>query len=242
MFLKTARDIAKPQHFAILDRLKRSTGMPVGELAAELKLSYMGVKQHCIELERKGFLDTWRRRTGAGRPEMLYRLTAKASALYPDAGNEMTLGILQAIQQVYGPSAPEKLLFSYFMTKAGNYRKKIGDGSLAVRARLLARIRNREGYCAGVEWDQESGFRIVEFHSLEREIADAYPSVRQMETRMFCQVLNTEVHREEETASGLIRTSWCIPALADAGAALPPPRPRKSAARDMETPLLPLAC
>jgi predicted ArsR family transcriptional regulator len=58
MFLRIARDIAKPQTFAILDLLKRSTGLPVKELAKAMKMSYMGVKQHCMELEKKPPLST----------------------------------------------------------------------------------------------------------------------------------------------------------------------------------------
>ena len=98
MFLRIARDIAKPQTFAILDLLKRSTGLPVKDLAKAMKMSYMGVKQHCMELEKKGLLDTWRRPGEVGRPEKLYRLTTKAAAFYPEAGNEMTLEILHSIQ------------------------------------------------------------------------------------------------------------------------------------------------
>ena len=96
MFLKTVRDIAKPQQFAIIELLKRSTGMTVAELGRLIQMSYMGVKQHCLDLEEKGWLDTWRRPLPNGRPEKLYRLTAKAADLYPDAGNELTLDLLQS--------------------------------------------------------------------------------------------------------------------------------------------------
>jgi len=45
-------------------------------------MSYMGVKQHCVELEEEGYLDTWRRSKGIGRPEMIYRLTARSHELF----------------------------------------------------------------------------------------------------------------------------------------------------------------
>ena len=32
---------------AILEAIKASDGMPVSDLSRELKMSYMGVKQHC---------------------------------------------------------------------------------------------------------------------------------------------------------------------------------------------------
>ena len=137
MFLRIARDIAKPQTFAILDLLKRSTGLPVKELAKAMKMSYMGVKQHCTELEKKGFLDTWRRPGEVGRPEKLYRLTEKAAAFYPESGNELTLEILHSIQQIYGPSAPDKLLFNHFAKKTEAYLKKVKGDPFRNAPRLL---------------------------------------------------------------------------------------------------------
>lgn len=216
MFLRIARDIAKPQSFAILDLLKRSTGLPVKDLAKALKMSYMGVKQHCVDLEKKGFLDTWRRPGDVGRPEKLYRLTAKAASFYPEAGNEMTLEILQSIQQVYGPTAPDKLLFNHFGRKTEAYQKKVKGRSVSERATSFAKIRNSEGYCTDVEYDPQNGFRIVEFHQPMKEIAAAFPSIRQMETQMIQKILMTEVQRVEEKASGLTKTAWVIPTLGHA--------------------------
>jgi predicted ArsR family transcriptional regulator len=216
MFLRIARDIAKPQSFAILDLLKRSTGLPVKDLAKALKMSYMGVKQHCVELEKKGLLDTWRRSGEMGRPEKLYRLTAKAAAFYPEAGNEMTLEILQSIQQIYGPSAPDKLLFNHFARKTEVYLKKVKGSSISERATSFAKIRNAEGYCTDLEYDPKEGFRIVEFHHPMKEIAAAFPSIRQMETQMIQKILNTEVQRLEERASGLTKVAWLIPTLGHA--------------------------
>jgi predicted ArsR family transcriptional regulator len=213
MFLKSIRDIAKPQHFAIIDLLKRSTGMPVAELGRALKMSYMGVKQHCLELEKKGWLDTWRRPVPNGRPEKLYRLTAKAAALYPEAGNEMTLEMLQCIQDIYGPNAPDKLLFNYFTKKGEAYLKKIKGHSIAERAAAFAKLRNLEGHCAEVEYDPQLGFRITEYHNPLKEISAAYPNVRRMEEQMFNRVLMTTVQRVEERSSGLTKHVFLIPTL-----------------------------
>ena len=216
MFLRIARDIAKPQSFAILDLLKRSTGLAVKDLAKALKMSYMGIKQHCMELEKKGLLDTWRHPGAVGRPEKLYRLTAKAASLYPEAGNEMTLEILHAIQQVYGPTAPDKLLFNHFARKTEVYLKKVKGRSVPERATSFAKLRNAEGYCTDLEYDPKSGFRIVEFHQPMKDIAAAFPNIRQMETVMIQKILMSEVQRVEERASGLTKVAWVIPTLAHA--------------------------
>ena len=81
-FFKLLRDIARPQWLDIMRHLKRSSGLSVNELAGKLGMSYMGVKQHCVELEKRGYLDTWRRPKAIGRPEKVYRLTEKADPLF----------------------------------------------------------------------------------------------------------------------------------------------------------------
>ncbi len=208
MFLKTVRAIAKPQVVAILDVVKRSTGMSVSEISKALNMSYMGIKQHCVDLEKKGLLDTWRRPKDIGRPEKTYRLTDKAQSLFPQVGIELTLDILQTIGQLYGPTAPEKLLFNYFSKKVDEYLKKIPAGSTPERAAAFVRLREMEGYCSQIEVDTRFGFRIVEFHNPLAELMEKYPSVHRMEEAMISKILGSPLVRSEEHASGLSKYSF----------------------------------
>lgn len=210
MFLKVVRAIAKPQTFAILDLLKRSTGMSVNEIAKSLKLSYMGVKQYCNELHKKGLLDTWRRPKDIGRPELSYRLTAKAAEFYPEVGNELSIDILESAQQLYGTSAPDKLLFNFFAKKTEAYLKKIKGTTASERAISFSKIRDREGYCAEIQLDHVHGFRVVEFHSLLKAIGENYPSVYRMEEMMFARLLGVPVQRSEQRVSGLAKIEFLV--------------------------------
>ncbi len=198
MFNKTFRDIAKPQVVAILDLIKRSSGLSVPEISRVLNMSYMGVKQHCVDLEKKGYLDTWRRAKQIGRPEKTYRLTAKAQTLFPQAGSELALEILQSVQQVYGPSAPDKLLFAHFQRKADGYLAKMKGRTLIEKASSFARLRDAEGCCSQVQFDPLNGFRITEYHSPYADLAEKFPAVHRMEELMFARVLGTDVARTEE--------------------------------------------
>jgi predicted ArsR family transcriptional regulator len=141
--------LTRGQRMEVLSVLKRTGGLPVRPLSARMGMSYMGVKQYCLELERKGFLETWRqpRKKGqGGRPEMLYRLTDRAHALFPPAQNDLTLELLDSLQKVYGSAAPEKLLFAVFQNRALHYQRQLPKfGSLALRTSLFARLRDQEG-------------------------------------------------------------------------------------------------
>src|SRR5216110_431997 len=110
-------EIGRTQRLEIVNSLKRSRGMSVNELVEKMKMSYMGIKQHCLTLERDGYLDTWRRPQKMGRPEMVYRLTRRSNDLFHSDSNQFTLDLLKAIHEIHGPNAPEKLLYNIFEKK-----------------------------------------------------------------------------------------------------------------------------
>src|SRR5713101_3354994 len=50
-------EIGRTQRLEILNSLKRTKGMSVNELVEKMGMSYMGIKQHCLTLQRDGYLD-----------------------------------------------------------------------------------------------------------------------------------------------------------------------------------------
>ena len=197
---KLIAEIGKSQRLEIINRLKRTQGLPVRELAALLDMSYMGIKQHCIELHKEGYLETWRHPKPLGRPEMLYRLTDRAQELFPQTSNQFTIDLLHAAQKLYGTAAAEKLLFSVFQRKAVDYTAKVKGETIAEKARKLARLRDHEGCMA--EFVSTGGMRIVEFHSPIMDLFRAFPIVARLEADLFQRVLQTVVTREEQLTSG----------------------------------------
>ena len=140
------RSVVRSARLKILNELKRTQGLPVREIAERLKMSYMGVKGLCIEMEKRGLLDTWRQPVPRGRPLMLYRLTQRAHDLFPTTSNSATIDVLEAAQKLYGASAPEKLLLLVFQKMTADYEERLRDGALPDRAKWLARLRDHDGY------------------------------------------------------------------------------------------------
>jgi predicted ArsR family transcriptional regulator len=194
-------EIGKSQRLQIINKLKRSKGMSVSELAEKLKMSYMGVKQHCVELERNGYVDTWRSPRPVGRPELLYRLTQRAHDLFPRTSNQVTIDLLNAATTLYGPAAAEKLLFLVFQQKSDAYLSRLKGDTLAERAKWLARLRDNEGYMS--EFEQDKELKIVEHHSPIFDLLQAFPIVARLEADMFQRLLRVPVQRTENGTSGL---------------------------------------
>jgi predicted ArsR family transcriptional regulator len=194
----------------IVETLKKTQGLSVNELGERLKLSYMGVKQHCDELERNGYVDTWRRPKPIGRPEMAYRLTAKAQVFFPRATNGTTIEILHAANRLYGHAAGEKLLYSVFALKTEEYMRKLRGTTVLELAEMLVKIRDQEGYMSEVS--NGDPLAIVEYHSPIFDLLDAFPLVRRLEREMMERILGMRIEREEEMASGLYRCRFILQA------------------------------
>jgi predicted ArsR family transcriptional regulator len=201
--MKRISEVGRSQRMRIIETLKKTQGLSVNELGERLKLSYMGVKQHCDELERNGYVDTWRRPKPVGRPEMVYRLTPKAQVFFPRATNATTIEILHAANRLYGHAAGEKLLYSVFALKAEDYMRKLRGNTVLELAEILVKIRDQEGYMSELSCGEPVA--IVEYHSPIFDLLDAFPLVRRLEREMMERVLGVRLEREEEMASGLYR-------------------------------------
>jgi predicted ArsR family transcriptional regulator len=202
-------EIGRTQRLEILNSLKRSKGLSVNELVQKMKMSYMGIKQHCLTLHRDGYLDTWRRPQKMGRPEMVYRLTPRTHDLFQADSNQLTLELLTASQEIYGPNAPEKLLYNLFERKTAAVKTKVKGETVADRAKALCKIRDTEGHMAQFVTDEkEGGPQILECHSPIVNLLDRYPIVRRLEQDMFEAVLGTSVRREETRNSGLYECAF----------------------------------
>ncbi len=206
---KLLSEIGRTQRLEILNTLKRTKGLSVNQLVEKMKMSYMGIKQHCLTLERDGYLDTWRRPQKMGRPEMVYRLTRRTHDLFPQESNQFTLELLQSIKDIYGPNAPEKLLFNVFERKAAALKTKMRGDTVADRARALARVREGEGFMSQFITDEsEGGPQILECHSPLMNLLERYPIIGRLEGDLFESLLGTRVRREESRNSGLYECAF----------------------------------
>jgi len=200
MFHEALHDISKPRIAAILEAVKRSDGLSVTEIAKELDMSYMGVKQHCVNLEKLGYLKPWRvPRSQSGRPEKLYKPTAKVKPLLPQAGVSMTLDILDSAKALFGDAAPEKLLFHHFEVIGQKWKPLVLRGkSLVEKATRLTELRQKQGCFSRCKYSAEEGFIIEEYHHPLAEIFKEYPSGVALELRMMEQLIGCSITRENK--------------------------------------------
>ena len=213
MSQKLIAAVARSARLRVLNTLKRTQGLSVQELADQLGMSYMGVKDLCLDMEKRGLLDARRepRPVGnSGRPRMLYRLTEGAHALFPAASNPLTLDLLEAAKKLFGPAAAEKLLMLVWQEKTAALSEKVQGPDGAALAETLARARDAAGHMAVLEKSAGGALRIVEHHCPFLDVLRAYPVVARLEVELFRRLLGTAVSRHEENAAGLYRAEFEI--------------------------------
>jgi predicted ArsR family transcriptional regulator len=202
-------EIGRTQRLEILNTLKRTRGLSVNQLVARMHMSYMGIKQHCLTLERDGYLDTWRRPQKMGRPEMVYRLTRRSHGLFQADSNAFTLELLESIQEIHGPSAPEKLIHNLFERKVEQLKPKIKGETVEARAKELAALRDHEGYMSQYTSEaNDGGPQILECHSPIMNLVEKYKFIGKFEQDMFEKLLQVPVRREETWTSGLFEAAF----------------------------------
>jgi predicted ArsR family transcriptional regulator len=202
-------EIGRTQRLEILNSLKRTRGMSVNQLVDKMKMSYMGIKQHCLTLQRDGYLDTWRRPQKMGRPEMVYRLTRRSHDLFPSESNGFTLELLKSVREIYGTNAPEKLLYNVFERKTAALKAKTKGQTVADLAKWLVKVRDTEGHMAQFLIDEKDGGpQILECHSPIMNLIEKYPIVGRLEQDMFASILGVPVRREETRNSGLYECAF----------------------------------
>jgi len=183
---------------AVLDLIKRSAnGLGVKQIAAELGMSYMGVKAHCLALASEGYLTTWRQPAPKGRPLMFYRLTESGERLFAEPGLGLALGLLRDSGKLFGSSAAQKLLVLHYRAEAERYNAMISSPEVTERIKAFVRLRDREERMSAFSGN-ETCWEIHEYHNPHAALMRAYPVALSLEETMIGEVLGVPVRRSEE--------------------------------------------
>jgi predicted ArsR family transcriptional regulator len=176
----------------VLRELKQSGPLPVRELAAKLELSYMGAKQHCLALEKRGLLSSRNNHRGAGRPLLVYSLTSKGQSWFEETDNTAAISILRNAKNLFGSNSAAKLLLLYFQECTEKYRSQVpAQTPVAKKMDLLAKARDEEGRMV----ELIPGVRIIERHNPSTALHKAFPEADALEESLFRQVLGVPIRR-----------------------------------------------
>ena len=193
----------------VLELLKRKGEMTAGQLAREIGITSMGVRQHLSGLERDDLVETRVVRQDRGRPAHYFVLTDAAERLFPVRYGQLAVELLEQIAETDGPEKVDSLFALRTERLEAEYKLQMAGQPLAEQVRLLAEIRDREGYMAESLVDGDE-YILVEHHCPIYEIARRFPKVCQFEQELFERTLDAGVRRDEHKIVGDDRCRYLV--------------------------------
>ncbi|WP_139705895.1 helix-turn-helix transcriptional regulator [Aeromonas hydrophila] len=187
----------------ILFLLKSHGPQSAAELGEQLQMTSMGARQHLMTLEADGWVSFNDEARGRGRPVRLWHLTEQAWQRFPDSHSELTLQLIDNIQQLFGEVGMERLIAQREQQQLARYQAELTQPALADRLAALTAQRTREGYMADFRQEEDGSWLLWESHCPICAAAQACRGFCRSELEMFRRLLApAEVEREQYLLEG----------------------------------------
>ena len=213
----------------ILFLLKTRAPLTASDLARDLGITAMGVRQHLARLEDDGLVAFVDERKSVGRPKRHWRLTQKAEARFPDSHAQVAVELIGGVDRLFGSEGLDRLIALREAEMLLRYHRELHiAGTLAKRVKRLAELRNAEGYMAEVERERDGSYLLVENHCPICAAAKACQGFCRSELSMFRALLaGCTVERIDHILAGARRCAYRI--TPGARSSRPASRDRRSA-------------
>ena len=187
----------------ILYLLKTHGPQSAAALGEQLQMTSMGARQHLTALEADGWVGFSDEARGRGRPVRLWHLTEQAWQRFPDSHSELTLQLIDNIQQLFGEAGMERLIAQREQQQLARYQQTLGNKGLSGRLEALRELRSREGYMAEIRREEDGSWLLWESHCPICAAARACRGFCRSELEMFRRLLAPAgVEREQYLLKG----------------------------------------
>jgi predicted ArsR family transcriptional regulator len=187
----------------ILFLLKSHGPQSAAELGEQVQMTSMGARQHLMTLEADGWVSFNDEARGRGRPVRLWHLTEQAWQRFPDSHSELTLQLIDNIQQLFGEVGMERLIAQREQQQLTRYQAELTQPALADRLAALTAQRTREGYMADFRQEEDGSWLLWESHCPICAAARACRGFCRSELEMFRRLLAPAgVEREQYLLEG----------------------------------------
>lgn len=147
-----------------LEYIKVNGPQSAGSLAKVFEITVEGARLHLAKLASEDLIQPEVINNGVGRPSLLYNLTSKGHKKFPDSHQELTIQILNTVENVLGQNALNAIINARAIDADKRYSNELKDLlSLEEKLEKLSSIRSGEGYMA--EWKKDGkDYLFIENH------------------------------------------------------------------------------
>lgn len=189
----------------LLTLLKTKGPRQASQIARDLSITPMAVRQHLNQLQEEDLVAYEDERRRVGRPARIWRLTERGHSRFPSSLADFTTTMLDLVQATFGDDGVRRLMAERARRQVESYREQMpGADSLEERVAALARIRRNEGYMADWRRRRDGTLELCENHCSVCAAARSCPEVCRTELEVFREILGpgVEVAREEHIMGG----------------------------------------
>ena len=197
----------------ILHLLKTAGPQESNDLAKELGISAMAVRQHLYSFQERGWVDFEEQPKPMGRPAKLWKLTETAEQFFPDRHNDLLLNFIAGIEETLGKDKLDLILDHRAKQQVEDYRQELDAKThLKGKVKRLAQLRSQEGYMAEFEEAEPGEFLLIENHCPICRAAQSCSGLCDSELKVFQKALgkSSKVERIEHLLSGERRCVYRI--------------------------------
>ncbi|HUF79131.1 MAG TPA: MarR family transcriptional regulator [Thermoanaerobaculia bacterium] len=193
-----------PMRKAILGIVKRGGSAAVGELAAELAVSYEAVRQQVRQLHREGWIERRVARdvSRVGRPEARYRLTPAADHLFPKHYDALSVELLDAVGERFGQGGVRAILADLTDARVREWEPRLQGMDLEERLAALQGIYLDGDPFVSVERGADGALRLVERNCPFLSVAEKRPALCSITVSALTRLLRRRVVRERTFQAG----------------------------------------
>jgi predicted ArsR family transcriptional regulator len=197
----------------LLYQLKSRGPQSAATLAAACAITPMGAHKQLQALSSQGLVAFHDEPQGVGRPRRIWTLTDAGHGRFPDRHGDLAVQLLRHAAEHLGPQALDTLIAAREAEAEEVYRRRLAPaGDLAERVRILAEVRQQEGYMARAEPAADGGWLLVEDHCPICAAATQCQGFCRSELALFQRCLGPEarVERSEHLLAGARRCAYRI--------------------------------
>ena len=196
----------------IIQLLKIQGPQTAKELASELELTTMGVRQHLQALEDDGDVVFEDRKAVRGRPARYWFLTPQSQSHFSDRHEELTVQLIDSVRNVFGDDGLDQLIEHREQASLNLYLQTMADkADLRSKLIALAQLRSEEGYMATMMED-DGFYWLLENHCPICAAATQCLNFCRSELTLFQTLLEdlATISREEHIIEGARRCAYKI--------------------------------
>lgn len=180
----------------IVEHLKRGGSSTIPSLAAKLDLSVETIRSHLKGLNRAGLVERQgRRRSGPGRPEIIFGLTDAAETLFPSQEGALLQDLATYLEREGHGDLVRRFFDAQVARRRAAVLARLEGLDDAARLDEVARVLSEEGFMAEVVVDESGEKRLRLCHCPMRHLVAVTKAPCRAELRFVREMLGTRLAR-----------------------------------------------